>query len=156
MADDIEPRRLAGRIGLFPGAKIPAVLRHRDAGRACAAEPFGTPAPSTQQMSRQELIRFFEAQRKGAPLRLTLKKGKVFSGKMTSYDSINETVWFETPWQGLFNTASFGVDIIRYAEPVGEEVPAASPAPLINRCLVWRVCLVFAPTRMYDQDRWAP
>jgi hypothetical protein len=77
---------------------------------------FGDPQPSTQRMTQEELIRFFNGLKKGTAVRLTLKTGTVFSGKYSSYDDLNETVWFDTPSGVLLTTSSFGLRSITYAE----------------------------------------
>ena len=43
------------------------------------------------------LTAFSRRKKRGTPLRVTLKKGKVFIGKFTSYDSVEELAWFEAP-----------------------------------------------------------
>src|SRR5207249_801112 len=65
------------------------------------------PQPRDDSMKPSQLVRFFEAQKRGSPLRLTLRKGKVFVGKFASYDSVEERVWFDTPHGGLLNSTSF-------------------------------------------------
>ena len=82
---------------------------------------FGTPQPSGKLMTQGELIRFFDAQKKGTPVRLTLRKGKVFVGRYSSYDAINEIVWFDTPSGVLLTTSSFGLKRIAHAEAVSPE-----------------------------------
>ena len=79
-------------------------------------------------MKRSELKRFFEAQKKGRSLRLTLTKGKVFVGRFSSYDENEERVWFNTPSGGMLNTTSFSIENIRYAERL-DQIPA-KPAPI--------------------------
>jgi hypothetical protein len=95
---------------------------------------FGIPQPSTQRMTQDQVVAFFEAQKKGTPVRLTLKSGKVFVGRYSSYDSLNEIVWFDTPSGVLLTTSSFGLKHIVYAEVMtpepdkqGTPAPPASP-----------------------------
>jgi hypothetical protein len=91
---------------------------------------FGKPQPSRGRMSAEQLINFFEAQKKGTPIKLTLKNGKVFVGKYSSYDSINEIVWFDTPSGVLLTTSSFGLKYIQSAEiisPDADKKPASEP-----------------------------
>jgi hypothetical protein len=82
---------------------------------------FGMPRPSAQKKSEKELVEFFNAQKKGAPVRLTLRSGKVFVGRFASYDSLNETVWFNTPSGVLLTTSSFGLRAIANAEAITPE-----------------------------------
>lgn len=91
---------------------------------------FGDPQPAKEQMTQDQLIRFFGGIKKGTAVRLTLKTGKVFSGKYSSYDDLNETVWFDTPSGSLLTTSSFGLRSIAYAEalmPDRTQKPAAEP-----------------------------
>jgi hypothetical protein len=89
---------------------------------------FGVPVPSVHQMSQEELAKFFQAQKKGTPVRLTLKKGKVFVGRYASFDEINETVWFDTPSGVLLTTSSFGLRTISFAEAISPEPEKKQPA----------------------------
>jgi hypothetical protein len=83
----------------------------------------GQPRPSELKMKESNLIAFFEAQKRGAPLRLTLRKGRVFVGKFMSYDSVEERVWFDTQRSGVLNSTSFPVLSIRSAESI-DQIPA--------------------------------
>jgi hypothetical protein len=79
-------------------------------------------------MKASQLRKFFEAQKKGSSMRLTLKKGKVFVGRFSSYDNIEERVWFNNPSGGLLNSTSYSLESIRSAEPL-EQVPT-KPGPV--------------------------
>jgi hypothetical protein len=105
---------------------LPITLKSTVDGRTFTAQ-LGLPAASAKQMRRSELIRFFESQKKGNNIRLTLKKGKVFVGKFSLFDAVEERVWFNTPHGGVLNTTSYSVEMIRYAEPL-EQIPAKPTA----------------------------
>jgi len=104
---------------------LPVTLTASLDGRTLMVK-LGHPVGKTVQMKRSELVAFFESQKKGAQLRLTLRKGQVFVGKFASYDSLEERVWFNTPSGGMLNTTSYSVENIRFAEPL-EQVPAKAP-----------------------------
>jgi hypothetical protein len=116
-----------GLIYMLEPKTLPLKVQAQVETHALAAS-FGVPVPSTHQMTQDELAAFFEAQKKGTPIRLTLKKGKVFVGRYASYDSINETVWFDTPTGVLLTTSSFGLRTIAYAEAVSPEPQKKQPA----------------------------
>jgi membrane-associated protease RseP (regulator of RpoE activity) len=81
---------------------------------------------SRKEMKSSERIRFFESQKKGAALRVTLRKTRVFVGKLESYDSDNEKAWFYSPsGKGLLNTVGFPLRSIRSVEAI----EAVSPKP---------------------------
>lgn len=115
-----------GLVYLEGTAALPVTLNAAIEGRTLSAS-LGLPQPNEKPMKHSELVQFFEAQKKGDSLRLTLRKGKVFVGKFTSYDSVDERVWFVAPSGGMLNTISFSVESIRAAEPL-ELVPAAPAA----------------------------
>lgn len=79
---------------------------------------FGMPQVAAVAMKEGDVSGFLEAQKKGAPLRVTLKSGKVFVGKFSSYDAIEEVLWFDTPSGSLLNTTSFPLRSVRSVEPV--------------------------------------
>jgi hypothetical protein len=83
-----------------------------------------------KEIKPSELIQFFRTQKKGTPLRLTLKKGKVFVGKFSSYDTLEERAWFDTPSGGMLNSTSYSISNIRYAEPL-DQIPSKT-APSSN------------------------
>ena len=60
-----------------------------------------------------------------------MRRGRVFVGKFSSYDSINEKVWFDAPG-GIFNTVGYPLNTIRSVEPIDQvpakNVPASEPA----------------------------
>ncbi len=87
----------------------------------------GMPQPSQHVMKQDDLEAFFEKQKKGTPLRLTLRKGKVFVGRFSSYDADNEKIWFDTPTSHLLNTTSYPLTSVESAEVI-EQVPA-TPQP---------------------------
>jgi hypothetical protein len=110
-----------GLLYLAEPSSLPVIIKGTVEGHVMTAQ-LGLPQVSSKQMKHSELTAFFEAQTKGASLRLSLRKGKVFVGKFASYDADNERVWFNTP-SGVLNTTSFSVESIRDAEPL-EQVPA--------------------------------
>ena len=78
-------------------------------------------------MKRSELAVFFEARKKGDSIRITLKKGKVYVARFSTYDPIEERVWYAAPAGGLLNSSSASLETIRSAEPL-EAIPA-KPIP---------------------------
>lgn len=98
---------------------LPFTIRARLEGHTISAG-FGAQKSETRQMTQDQLSRFFEAEAKGTPLRLALRGGKIFVGKFSSYDALNEIVWFDTPSAGLglLNTTSFGLRRIFWVEPI--------------------------------------
>src|SRR5439155_3190765 len=116
-----------GLIYLKEPSILPVTLKGSVDGRSLAVE-LGPPKGSQIQMKHSELVRFFQAQKKGSALRLTLRKGKVFVGKFSNYDENEERVWFSTPSSGMLNSLSYSIENIRSAEPL-EQVPA-KPAPV--------------------------
>jgi len=110
-----------GLIYLKEPSALPLTIKAGIESYAMSAR-FGMPQPEAKVMQGDDLAKFFEALKKGTPIRLTLKRGKVFVGKFSSYDSDNEKVWFDTPSSGIFPATSFPLDTIRTAEPM-ELVP---------------------------------
>lgn len=110
-------------------SSLPITLKAAIDGHSLFAK-LGQAQAVDKEKSLAELIRFFESQKKGAPLRLTLKKNKVFVGKFNSYDAAEERVWFDTPSGGMLNSTSFSVGYIRYAEPL-DQIPSKT-APSAN------------------------
>jgi len=110
-----------GLIYLKQPSRLPVTLMANVEGRTLVAKLGGAVA-NEKQMRHSELIQFFESQKKGSSLRLTLHKGKVFVGKFSSYDPNEERVWFDTPSGGMLNSTSYSIDYIRYAEPL-EQIP---------------------------------
>ncbi len=109
-------------------SSLPVEVTASVEGRTLAVK-LGNAIANEKQMKRSELVPFFESQKRGNALRLTLRKGKVFVAKFSSYDSNEERVWFDTPSGGMLNTTSFSIENIRYAEPL-EQVPAKpTPSP---------------------------
>jgi hypothetical protein len=84
---------------------------------------FGTPQATQAVMKTSDLSDYFDTMKKGTPLRVTLKKGKVFVGRFSSYDNIDEKVWFDTPDAGLLRSTSFPLTSIRSAEAM-DPIPA--------------------------------
>ena len=115
-----------GLIYLKEPGSLPVTLTAAVEGRTLTAK-LGHAQGSEKQMKRSELVRFFESQKKGAGLRLTLRKGQVFVGKFASYDALEVRAWFDTPSSSMLNTTSYSIDYIRNAEPL-EQVPA-KPTP---------------------------
>jgi hypothetical protein len=114
-----------GLIYLAEPAALPIELRTTIQDRAMRIA-LGQPRPSEKQMKESDLVQFFETLKRGAPLRLTLRKGRVFVGKFASYDSVEERVWFDTPRAGMLSSTSFPLTSIRSAEPI--EPQPAKPA----------------------------
>jgi hypothetical protein len=85
------------------------------------------PVGSDKRMKRSELIQFFQSRKKGDALRLTLKTGRAFVGKLSSYDEVGERAWFDTPSSGALRSTSYSIDYIRNAEPM-DQLPA-KPTP---------------------------
>ena len=115
-----------GLIYMKEPSSLPVTLVAAIGGMSLAAK-LGSAVGSDHQMKRSELKAFFQGQKHGNSVRLTTKKGKVFVGKFTSYDEVEERAWFSTPSSGMLNTTSFSIDVIRNAAPL-EQVPA-KPAP---------------------------
>jgi hypothetical protein len=107
--------------------KLPVTLKAMVEGRLLSAR-LGLPVAGGTPMKASQLRKFFEAQKKGSSMRLTLKKGKVFVGRFSSYDNIEERVWFNNPSGGLLNSTSYSLESIRSAEPL-EQVPT-KPGPV--------------------------
>jgi len=67
-------------------------------------------------MSEDQLVSFFERQRKGTPLEITLQKGKVVRGLFSSYDDYYGTVWLVPRGDpGVFSQKGYRVSGIRSA-----------------------------------------
>jgi hypothetical protein len=114
----VEPGKVAdGLIYFKEPAQLPFTL-HATLNGVPVTATFAPPAATSVMMSSDDLIRFFESQKKGTPIRLTLRNAKVFAGRFSSYDPDNETVWFDTPVGGLLNSASFALKAIRFAQPI--------------------------------------
>ncbi len=118
-----------GLIYLKEPMLLPITLKAAVDGHSLFAK-LGQAKGTDKQIKTSELIHFFETQKKGAPLRLTLKKGKVFVGKFSSYDALEERVWFDTPSGGMLNSTSFSVGNVRYVEPL-DQIPSKT-APSSN------------------------
>ena len=115
-----------GLIYLKETANLPITIKVTIEGRELMAR-LGVPAGSEKVMKHSELVAFFQGQKRGSALRLTLKKGKVFVGKFATFDDVEDRVWFDTPSGGMLNTTSYSVESIRYAESL-DQIPA-KPAP---------------------------
>jgi len=73
----------------------------------------------TEVVPEQDLEKFFLAQKKNAPLRITLRKdNKVFVGRFSSYDAVDEVIWFNTPSGNLLNSTSIPLRTILNAQSV--------------------------------------
>lgn len=84
----------------------------------------GNPQASLIRMKEDDLVDFFKQQTKGTPLRVTLRRGRVFVGKFSQFDDIEEKVWFDTASGGLTNATGFPLRTIQAAEKV-DQIPAA-------------------------------
>jgi hypothetical protein len=123
-----EPGKVAdGLIYFLEPAVLPVSIEAQFGGKTFKTR-FGPPQPSTKRTPAEDLITFFESQKKGTAVRLTLKSGKVFVGRYSSYDSLNEIVWFDTPSGVLLTTSSFGLKHIAHAEAMAPE-PAKTQTP---------------------------
>lgn len=118
-----------GLLYLKEPASLPVTIQASVDGRSLIVK-LGQAHATDKETKQSELIRFFESQKKGVPLRLTLKKNKVFVGKFSSYDAAEERVWFDTPSGRMLNSTSFSVGFIRYAEPL-DQIPSKT-APSSN------------------------
>jgi hypothetical protein len=107
-------------------SSLPLILKATVEGRAFALR-LGMPVAGDKTMKRSELRKFFEAQKKGTSIRLTLKKGTVAVGRFTGYDSVEERAWFDTPYGSLLNATSYSLDSLRSAESL-DKIPAR-PGP---------------------------
>ena len=109
-------------IFLFAG---PSRLLHAEADQKQDASslPGIDPLPlQDEAMSQEKLDDFFEHQKKGAPLQLTLDRGKVVKGLFSSYDDYYETVWLVMPGErGLFKDKGYKVSGIRNVVPWAKE-----------------------------------
>jgi len=76
---------------------------------------FGMPQASTENMKQDDLVKILEPAKKGTPMRVTLKKGRVFVGKFSSYDNVEEKAWYSDT-ASLFNTAGFPLRTIKSIE----------------------------------------
>jgi len=115
-----------GLIYLSLPSRLPVTLQATIEGRILSAQ-LAMPVAGGEQMKASKLRAFFESQKKGDTIRLTLKKGKVFVGRFSMYDSVEERAWFQNPSGGMLGTVSYAIDAIRSAEPL-EQNPS-KPAP---------------------------
>ncbi len=116
-----------GLIYVAEPSALPLSIKALVDGHTLSAS-FALPQASDKRMKQSEVIRFLEAQKRGIALRLTLKKGKVFVGKFSSWDPTEERAWFDTPSGGLLNSTSYPLTSILSVEAF-EPVPA-KPAPV--------------------------
>lgn len=116
-----------GLVYLYPPDALPVAFKAFLDGQSIIVR-LGTPQPRDTVMKESDLVHFFEQQKKGAALRVTLKKGKVFVGKFGNWDGENERVWFDTPSGRLLNTTSFPLSSIRSAELLEQLPPKPQPA----------------------------
>lgn len=112
----VEPGKVADGLIYFIEPKALPMTITADVEGSSLTVSFGLPKPSTQRMTADEIVHFFETQKRGTGVRLTLKNGTVFVGKYSSYDGINEIAWFDTPSGVLLTTSSFGLKYIAYVE----------------------------------------
>jgi len=113
-----------GLIYMRQPARTPVTIQASIGGQLFSVE-LGYPRPDQKRMKESELIAFFQACKNGDALRLTLRRGRVFVGRFSSYDSLNERAWFSTPSGGLFASRSFPLNTVWSAESL-QEAPAAS------------------------------
>jgi hypothetical protein len=87
-----------------------------------------TPSIIESPMTRDQLEAFFDQQKRGAPVELTLAKGKVVKGLYRSYDDYYETVWIVPQGEpGVFSQKGYKIAGIRKAVP-WERKPVATGA----------------------------
>lgn len=116
---------------LKPGATADGVIYLRETGIAMPVTiritieghtlevGLGSRMVVADPIPEKDLEKFFMAQKKKAPLRITLKKdNKVFVGRFSSYDADEEMVWFNTPAGGLLNSTSIPLRNILSAQSV--------------------------------------
>lgn len=101
---------------------LPVTITATLAGRSMSVQ-LGLPKASVVEMKQSDLGRFFEQQKKGTSLRLTLRKGRVFVGRFSSYDAIDEKIWFDSPSGGMLRSTSFPLSSVKSAELL-EQMPA--------------------------------
>lgn len=77
----------------------------------------GTPQATAQVMPAVSVAQFLERQKKGTPLRVTLKKGRVFVARFSSYDSLEDVAWFEAT-EGLLTSMSYPLRSIRSVQAI--------------------------------------
>jgi hypothetical protein len=105
---------------------LPFTVKAKVGDNAFAAR-LGLPLAAQGSMKESELVRFLEAQKKGTPLRITLKKGRVFVGRFSSWDPIDEKAWFDSPGGGLLSSVGYPLTSIRSAEPLETLPPKTQP-----------------------------
>jgi len=115
-----------GLIYLTEPSSLPVKLETSINGRAFSAQ-LGLPVASGEQMKLSDLRTFFESQKKGNVVRLTLKKGKVFVARFSSYDSVDERAWFQNPSGGMLSSLSYSLGALRSALPL-DQIPS-KPSP---------------------------
>jgi hypothetical protein len=118
-----------GLIYLNEPTRLPVTIKASINGHELSAQ-LAMPVPGGEQMKASKLREFFKAQKKGNTVRLTLKKGKVFVGRFTTYDSVEERAWFQNPSGGMLGTISYSIGAIRSAEPL-DQIPS-KPGPEVG------------------------
>jgi hypothetical protein len=118
----LKPGEVAdGLVYLTEPRTLPITIEVTLDNRTFAAS-FGEPQGNGKVMTTTELVNFFKSLKKGAPLRVTTRKGKIFVGKFLDYDDENERAWFQST-SGLLNSVSYPLMSLRSAEPI-DAIPA--------------------------------
>jgi len=77
-------------------------------------------------MNEDQLVSYFESQKKGTPLELTLDKGKVVKGIFSSYDDYYGMVWLVPQGdQGLLSQKGFKLSGIKGVNAWNRRDPAS-------------------------------
>ena len=84
----------------------------------------GPISSNTLTMSDEQLVSFFEQQKKGTPIEMTLDKGKVIDGVFSSYDDYYGMVWLVSRGgDSLMNQKGYRVSGIRHVALWKKEKP---------------------------------
>jgi hypothetical protein len=75
----------------------------------------GVPQVVAAPIPAANLSGMLESMKRGTPLRVVLKKGRIFVAKFSSYDSLEEVAWFEST-EGLLTSTSYPLRSIRSVE----------------------------------------
>ena len=106
-----------GLIYVMPPAALPMRISATLPGHVFTLS-LGEPRAAAETIPMTNLAAFFETQKRGTPLSVTLKKGRVFVGKFTSYDPIEEVAWFDAKGDSLLNSVSFPLRTIRSVQKI--------------------------------------
>ncbi len=78
-----------------------------------------TVQPVVPDMKSGDVLEMLKTMKKGTPLRVTLKKNRrVFVGRFSSYDALEEVAWFNSPTGGLLGVSRFPLRTILSIQPV--------------------------------------